>query len=278
MHRDVLGADREGTTSASNELRRHFRIRYICAADEARHEGGRRLHVELARRGELFDAPMVEHRDTVRHRQRLALVVRHVDEGDAEFLLQALELDLHFLAQLEVERAQRLIEQQHLRMIDERARQRHALSLPAGELRRPALTQRFELHQLEHLARQSLALVARDTAHARTVRDVLQHGHVREQRVVLEDRVDVAVVGRHVGHIRAVEQHLATIGWSKPATRRRQVVLPEPDGPEHGEELARLDGERHVVDRAHVAVDARDAAELDRRRHERLRRDLLSRR
>ena len=37
----------------------------------------------------------------------------------------------------------------------------------------------------------------RDAAHPRAVRDVLQHRHVREQRVVLEDRVDVALVRRH---------------------------------------------------------------------------------
>ena len=141
-------------------------IRDIGAADEARHEGGGRLQIQLARRGQLLDAPLVEHRDAIRHGQGLALVVGHVDEGDAELLLQALELDLHFLAQLQVERAQRLIEQQHLGMIDERARQRHALALPAGELRRPAPALRVQLHQLEHFARALLR--ARSAATPRT--------------------------------------------------------------------------------------------------------------
>ena len=48
--------------------------------------------------------------------------------------LQALELDLHLLAELEVERTQRLVEQQHLRFDDERARERHPLALAAGQL------------------------------------------------------------------------------------------------------------------------------------------------
>ena len=43
-----------------------------------------------------------------------------------------LELDLHLLAQLQVERAERLVEQQHLRPVDERAGQRDPLSLAAG--------------------------------------------------------------------------------------------------------------------------------------------------
>ena len=49
--------------------------------------------------------------------------------------LDALELDLHLLAQLEVERAERLVEQQHPRAVDDRAGERDALALAAGELR-----------------------------------------------------------------------------------------------------------------------------------------------
>ena len=98
--------------------------------------------VELARRGELLDPALVEHRDAIGHRQRLALVVRHVDERDAEPALQGLELDLHFFAQLQVERTQRLIEQQHLGLIDQRTRQRDALPLAARKLRRASLALR----------------------------------------------------------------------------------------------------------------------------------------
>ncbi len=42
-------------------------------------------------------------------------------------------------AHLRVERAERLVEQQHPRLDRERARQRHALALTAGELGRVAL-------------------------------------------------------------------------------------------------------------------------------------------
>ena len=48
--------------------------------------------------------------------------------------LDALELDLHLAAQLEVERAERLVEQQHLGVVDQGAGQGDALLLPAGEL------------------------------------------------------------------------------------------------------------------------------------------------
>ncbi len=62
---------------------------------------------------DLFDAAVVEHRDPGAHRQRLTLVVGDEHERDADGVLDRLELDLHLLAQLEVERAERLVEQQH---------------------------------------------------------------------------------------------------------------------------------------------------------------------
>ncbi len=52
-------------------------------------------------------------------------------EGDADGALQALELELHRLAQLLVEGGERLVEQQHLRLERQRARQGDALALAA---------------------------------------------------------------------------------------------------------------------------------------------------
>ena len=60
-----------------------------------------------------------------------------------------LELDLHLLAQLEVEGAEGLVEQQHLGPVDQRPREGDALALAAGELGRPAVAEPSELHGLE---------------------------------------------------------------------------------------------------------------------------------
>ena len=51
------------------------------------------------------------------------------------------ELEAHRLAQLGVERRKRLVQQQHPRPLHQRARQRHALALAAGELIRHALAE-----------------------------------------------------------------------------------------------------------------------------------------
>ena len=62
--------------------------------------------------------------------------MRHVHERDADVVLDALELDLQLTAQAQVERAERLVEEQRARVVHERARERDALLLAAGELLR----------------------------------------------------------------------------------------------------------------------------------------------
>ena len=122
--------------------------------------------------------------------------------------LDRLELDLHLLAQLEVERAERLVEQQHARPVDQRARERDALPLAAGELARAGAPRSRSSRTIAQRlgdarrARSAGAPCAPRSPYA----DVVADGHVREQRVVLEDGVDVAVERRDAGDVLAVEQ------------------------------------------------------------------------
>ena len=71
----------------------------------------------------------MEHRHPIGHGQRLTLVVGDV-HGDAEALVQVLDLHLHLLAQLLVQCAQRFVHQHQLRLEHQRAGQRHALLWP----------------------------------------------------------------------------------------------------------------------------------------------------
>ena len=111
----------------------------VGLADEAGDEDRRRPVVDLGGGADLVDVARVHDRDAVAHRQRFLLVVGHVDERDADLALDALELELHDLSQLEVEGAERLVEQQRTGVVHQRAGQRHALLLSAGELRGLAL-------------------------------------------------------------------------------------------------------------------------------------------
>jgi hypothetical protein len=92
--------------------------------------------IEVHGRALLDDAAAAHDRDPVRHGHRLFLVVSHVDRRDPERALQLADLVSHLYAQLGVEIGQRLVEQQHARPDDDRARERDALLLAAGELAR----------------------------------------------------------------------------------------------------------------------------------------------
>ncbi len=83
---------------------------------------------------ELLDAAAVHDRDPVAHRERLLLVVGHVHERDADLALDALQLELEPLAQLEVERAERLVEEQDVGPVHERPGECDPLLLAARQL------------------------------------------------------------------------------------------------------------------------------------------------
>jgi hypothetical protein len=86
---------------------------------------------------------------------------------------------------------------------------------------------------------------------------------VREQRVVLEDGVDVALVRRDAGDRLPASRISPSVGCSKPAIIRSVVVLPQPGRPEQRVELAACDPQIHVVDGRDVAEPLRDADDLD---------------
>ena len=75
-----------------------------------------------------------------------------------DLLLDALELDLHLLAELLVERSERFVQEEDARVHHQRPRQRDTLLLAAGEHRGAVLLAPRELHQLQRLARAGAAL------------------------------------------------------------------------------------------------------------------------
>src|SRR6185437_12682669 len=126
---DLLWPDGEAPAAA---------LEHVGDADEPRHEISSRLLIYLDRGSELLDLAAVEDGEAVAHRQRLLLVVGDVDEGDPDLALDPLELELHLLAKLGVERAQGLIEEEYLGLVEDRPGQRDPLALAAGQLHRLA--------------------------------------------------------------------------------------------------------------------------------------------
>ena len=83
-----------------------------------------------------------------------------------------------------------------VRVEDDRPGEGDPLLLSAGELGRVVAVPAGELHELEHLGDPAGDLRLRQLALAQRVGDVLGDRHVREQRVVLEEHAEVALVRR----------------------------------------------------------------------------------
>ena len=89
----------------------------VDLADEVGDEPGGGVLVNFLGSAHLEESPFVHHPDAVAHGERLLLIVGHIDEGDPHPRLQLLQFYLHGLAELEVEGAERLVEEQNLRLV-----------------------------------------------------------------------------------------------------------------------------------------------------------------
>ena len=146
--RVVMGAGLDFDAAAGGP---RLQLEHVARAHERRDERRIRPVVDLLGRAELGDAAGVEDGDAIGHHHRFLAVVRDVDRGDAELRLQGLDLVAHLFADARVEVRKRLVEQQQLRADGERAAERHALALAAGELGHVALAEALELEHRQDL-------------------------------------------------------------------------------------------------------------------------------
>ena len=130
--------------------------------------------------------------------------MRDIHEGRPELGLDPLQLELHQLAQLHVEGAERLVEEQGRRAVHQGAGECHPLLLPARKLPCAAALQTLELDDTQHLLHTLDVLAARDPLHFEPEGDVVVNRHVGEERVLLKDHVHRSPVGRDRRHVPAL--------------------------------------------------------------------------
>jgi hypothetical protein len=152
----------------------------------------------------------------------------------------------------------------------ERARQCDALALAAGQLSRVAVAEVVELHEPQQLVDLGVDGLVRRTGgarpHAQAEGDVLEHRHVPEERVVLEDEADASLARVAIGGVLVLEDDRAAIGALEPRDDAQERRLARARRPEQRDELAGIDGKADVVDRGETAEGLGDVANLDTHR------------
>ena len=239
-HRDPRAAVIERDLLRLAPLRRHARGQRRRAFDRDGGSGQGAL-LNLARRADGDDAALVDDGHAVAELLGLLDVVGGEQDGAllaAEVLHQLVNLQ----ARLRIEAGRRLVEEQHLRIVEEREGQRQALLLAAGKLRIQRLALFPELQALEELAAVDGARVeAREKVHG------LADLHLVLEPRGLEADADAVLhlAGLHL-RIEAEHRHPAAGARAKPLEDFDRGGFSGAVRPEQSEHFAG----------AHVEVDA----------------------
>ena len=218
-------------------------------ADEVRHEQRGGAVVDVLRRTQLLDHAAVHQRDRIGHGHRLELVVRDVHGGRLEAVVQRAQLAAHHLAELRVQCAERLVEQERQGLADDRAAQRDALAVAARESRHRAVQEIGDPQNPCRLLDALPYLVAPHALTSQRIGDVRAHVHVRVEREELEHERDVALRRPLEGHVLAAQHNAPGRRQLEPRDHPERRRLAAARGPEQAEEIAVAHGEGRVAHR-----------------------------
>src|SRR6266542_1281071 len=177
--------------------------------------------------------------------------------------MEAADLEAHLEAQLRVEVAERLVHEDEWRLGDDRARERDALLLPAGELRGIAPAHAAQLDELKGARDAAVHVGTRHAAHLEAERNVARDAEVRKERVVLEHHAKAAPLRRHSRDVASVELDRSLVGLEQPGDAVERGRLAASRGAEEADELASGHLEIEPVDRRRVRERLRQVADTE---------------
>src|SRR6185437_2141273 len=185
-------------------------------------------------------------------------------EGDAQAALQQLELVLDTLAQIRIERTERLVKQQNVGLDHESAGERNALLLPARQTIRLEIADLGQPQLVEHALDPGVALGSGHLLHLEPEANVAAQGHMREQRVVLKDHRRGPTLGRHIVDALAADEDVAGYDRFEAGDHPERRCLPAARWSEKGYEFALRHLKVEVDDRGRpVVIDFSNTDELE---------------
>ncbi|EGE56213.1 hypothetical protein RHECNPAF_73009 [Rhizobium etli CNPAF512] len=187
----------EAVAPALNGRGQHVHLR---RADEAGDEHVDGTVVKVLRRIDLLDVPVLHDDDPVRHGHGFDLVVSDVDEGGIEALVQLGDFRAHRAAQLGVEIGQRLVEEENGRVAHHGAAERDALALPTRKRFRLAVQEMGNVEDLGRILHLLVDEITRHFAQLQAESHVLVDGHMRVERIILENHRDIPILRGDVVH------------------------------------------------------------------------------
>ena len=218
-----------------------------------------RLVIDLLGLADLLENAVLHDHDPVGDGHGFILVVGDEYGGDAGFPLDALDFLTGLQSQPGVKIGQRFVKEKHLRHFHKGARNGDSLLLTAGELRGFSVHESVNLHQLCNLQRLFVHLVLGHSVLAPEIfqreDDVLPHGEMGVEGVILEHQTHAAVFRGQSGHVIVAEDDFAGGGFEKSADEVERGAFSASGGTEKPDQLAVRDGEIEIVHSDHIGLD-----------------------
>ena len=199
--------------------------------------------------------PGGEHDHARAEKHRLGDAVRDEHDGLFRLLPDAQQLEVHLLARERIERAERLVHQDQLGIVDQRARDRRALLHAAGKLVGIFVLVALEPDQREQIAGARAARRHRQPEDFRRQQHVVDHAPPFQQQRLLEHHADVA---RRIERLRRrSDPHLAGVVRMQAGEDLQQRGLAAARRADQRDQLAGFDVERRLRDREELSPRVR---------------------
>src|SRR5579871_1076730 len=224
-----------------------------------------RVLVDFSRAVYLDQAPPLDDADPARHGHGFDLVMGNIEDGGAEILLDALQLQSEIRPEFCIEGRQRLVHQIDGRPAHQGPTDGHALHLATGEFGRAVGELVGDAEQARHFPYLALDLLLGQPAHRRTEREgqVVEDRKMGVERILLEDEGHVALGWGRLGHVASGDMDTAAIGLLQSGDETERRGLAGTGRAQKHDEFAVCDVERKLRHRLEVAEALGDTREHD---------------
>ena len=209
--------------------------------------------VDLLRAAHLLNDAILEHHDAIPHGDRLYLIVRYVNKGGIQAMMEAGDLRTHLGAEDGVEVGERLVHQEDIGLAHDGPPQGDALALTAGKLARPALQEMLDAQHGGGLLHATIDFGSGRLAQLEAERHVVIDVHMGIERIILEDHGNVPGLGRYPIHQSIADEDLAPGDRLQSGDAIEHGGFSAAAGTKQNHELAVPDLQAHVLYRRHFA-------------------------
>ena len=168
--------------------------------------------------------------------------------------MNASDLDLELLAQFEVERRQRFVKEQDVGLYHDRARQRHALALAAGELGRIPVREKLQANQAKSFGDFCSAFGAPDSPYLQAKCDVLGDRLMGKQGIGLKNHASIAPIWREICDVASGHDYAAMGGRDEACDHAQTCSFAASARSQQRQKLALPDCHIHAADDELVGV------------------------